>query len=287
MKKKKEEFDEEIILNETDDINEIEADEIIEEKKPKKKKKKPKKKEKKIEEPVIIREIDDEEAEEIIRKRREKKDDIIVLEDTKETKKKRKKKNKKKNPKKLFNIFFIIIVLLIVMVTADIVLVSKFDKGPFFAIPVKTYDDGGSKEYYGLGYKVIKYKQLQGRRDKVLGSWKLKYNVEPTTVQAIDLAIEFNNNETKAYQKYYKQFVRIVGTLKDIDTYNNVIVIGYEDEDGKYTIDVRCKMATDYSYLEELSLGEEITVIGSVTKYSYKTEKSMSRLYLDNVFAEQ
>lgn len=286
MKRRNEEFDEEIILDETEDIEDIEADEIIEEKKPKKKKKN-KKRKVKSEEPVIIREIDDEEAEEIIRKRREEKDDIIILDDNKETTKKRIKKNKKKNPNRIINIFFIIIILLIVMVSTDIVLVSKFNKGPFFAIPVKTYDDGGSKEYYGIGYKVIKYKQLQGRRDKAIGTWGLKYNIEPTTVQAIDLAIEFNNNETETYKKYYKQFVRIVGTLKDIDTYNNVIIIGYEDEDGKYTIDVRCNMATDYSYLENLNLGEEITVIGNVTKYSYKTEKSMSRLYLDNVFAEQ
>ena len=173
------------------------------------------------------------------------------------------------------------------MVTADIILVSKYDKGPFFAIPIKTYDDGGTKEYYGLGYKVIKYRQLQGRRDKVIGTWKLKYNIEPTTVQAIDLAIEFTNDENAAYQKYFKQFIRVIGTLKDIDTYNNMIVIGYEDESGKYTIDIKCNMATDYSYLEDLNLGEEITVIGTVSKYKYKTEKSKSKLYLNNVFAEQ
>ena len=289
MRKRKDEFDEEIIIDETEDVELSEDDEIkVVEKKKTKDKKNKKKKGTTVDEPVIIREIDDEEAERILNKRRNQKDDIIVLEDTKETRKRtKKKKTKKNNPNRTVNIFFIIVVILLLMVTSDIVLVSKFNKGPFFAIPVKTYDDGGSKEYYGIGYKVIKYKQLQGRRDKVLGTWGLKYNVEPITIEAIDLAIEFNENETEAYQKYYKQFIRVIGTLKDIDSYNNVIVVGYEDEDGKYTIDIRCNMATDYSYLEDLSLGEEITIIGNVTKYSYKTEKSMSRLYLDNVFAEQ
>lgn len=34
---------------------------------------------------------------------------------------------------------------------------SKFSKRPIFAIPGATYKDGGTREYYGLGYKVIKY----------------------------------------------------------------------------------------------------------------------------------
>lgn len=283
MKSKNEKFDEEIIIDETEDVEIIDDDEIevIEKKK---NNKKSKKKKNKKEEPVILRDIDDKEAEEIIRKKREKKDDIIVLEDNSNNDN---KNNKKKKSNKIINIIFIVIIILIIMVTADIILVSKYDKGPFFAIPIKTYDDGGTKEYYGLGYKVIKYRQLQGRRDKVIGTWKLKYNIEPTTVQAIDLAIEFTNDENAAYQKYYKQFIRVIGTLKDIDTYNNMIVIGYEDESGKYTIDIKCNMATDYSYLEDLNLGEEITVIGTVSKYKYKTEKSKSKLYLNNVFAEQ
>ena len=285
MKKKKDQFDEEIIIDETEDI-EISDDEELKvvEKKNNKKIKNSKKKNKK-DEPIIIRDIDEKEAEEIKRKKREKKDDIIVLEDNIDNK--NEIKIKKNKPIRLINIFFIIIIILAVIVTTDIILVSKYDKGPFFAIPIKTYDDGGTKEYYGLGYKVIKYRQLQGRRDKVIGTWKLKYNIEPTTVQAIDLAIEFNNDEETAYQKYNKQFIRVIGTLKDIDTYNNMIVIGYEDESGKYTIDIKCNMATDYSYLEDLNLGEEITAIGTVKNYKSKNEKSMIRLYLDNVFAEQ
>ena len=285
MKKKKDQFDEEIIIDETEDI-EISDDEEVKvvEKKNNKKIKNSKKKNKK-DEPIIIRDIDEKEAEEIKRKKREKKDDIIVIEDNIDNK--NEIKIKKNKPIRLINIFFIIIIILAVIVTTDIILVSKYDKGPFFAIPIKTYDDGGTKEYYGLGYKVIKYRQLQGRRDKAIGTWKLKYNIEPTTVQAIDLAIEFNNDEETAYQKYNKQFIRVIGTLKDIDTYNNMIVIGYEDESGKYTIDIKCNMATDYSYLEDLNLGEEITAIGTVKNYKSKNEKSMIRLYLDNVFAEQ
>ena len=64
--------------------------------------------------------------------------------------------------KLIINIIFSIIVILIVMVTVDVICVSRYSKGPFFAIPTHTYKDGGTKEYYGLGYKVIKYHQMQG-----------------------------------------------------------------------------------------------------------------------------
>ena len=276
MKKKQEQFDEDFLIGLLDDDSYEENEKPI-------KKKKEKKSKKNKEEPIIIKKIDEEEAKEIVRKKREKKDDIIAIDNIKEMS----KNNKKKSSNIISNLFFIMIVLLLIMAISDIVIVSEFNKGPYFAIPLKTYDDGGSKEYFGLGYKVIKYKQIQGRRDTVLGTWNLNYNIEPTTVEAIDLAIEFNKNETKAYNKYNKQFIRVIGTLKDIDTYNNTIVVGYEDEDGKYTLDLKCNMATDYSYLENLNLGEEITIIGNVVKYKYKNEKSMSRLYLDNVFAEQ
>lgn len=37
---------------------------------------------------------------------------------------------------------------------------AKANKPPIFAIPVIKYKDGGSTEYYGLSYKVIKYVNL-------------------------------------------------------------------------------------------------------------------------------
>ena len=85
------------------------------------------------------------------------------------------KKKKKVNTKKILNIIFITIIVLICLIVVDIVSVSKYNKGPFFAIHTKTYGDGGTKEYYGLGYKVIKYHQIQGRRDTDVGLWNLKY----------------------------------------------------------------------------------------------------------------
>ena len=86
---------------------------------------------------------------------------------------------------KIINIIFILIIIIIIIITTDVILVGKYNKGPIFAIPLKEYKDGGTKEYYGLGYKVIKYKQLQGRKDKVIGTYKLKYNTTPINIYAL------------------------------------------------------------------------------------------------------
>ena len=107
-------------------------------------------------------------------------------------KKKRKKKEKikkAKDPKKIINIVFIILVIIMVMIATDVICVSRYNIGPFFAIRTSQYKDGGTKVYYGLGYKVIKYNQVQGRRDTKIGFWTMPYSVEPTTISTLDLEI--------------------------------------------------------------------------------------------------
>lgn len=196
---------------------------------------------------------------------------------------------KLKRTKLIVNIVFTIIVLLIIMVATDIICVSRFNKGPFFAIPTHTYNDGGTKEYYGLGYKVIKYHQLQGRRDKEIGKWSLKYNVNPVTVQDVDMAIEFNDNSAKAYDKYYKKFVRIITTLHKVDKKNNTILVGYDDEGGKYTLDIECAINKDedQKFINKFKEGKEITIIGTVSDFSAKTNKNATKIYISDCFAEQ
>jgi len=52
---------------------------------------------------------------------------------------------------------------------------------PKFAIHTSTYKDGGTKEYYGLGYKIIKYNVMGNngeitKNNSEIGSFFLKYN---------------------------------------------------------------------------------------------------------------
>lgn len=200
----------------------------------------------------------------------------------------KKKNNNNKKIKLISNIIFVIIILIIAMITIDIVRVKKYNKLPIFAIPLHTYKDGGTKEYYGIGYKVIDYYQLQGRRDKEMGTWFLKYNTTPsTTITGIDLAIEVNADEDKAFNKYYNKYIKVESTLKYSDEKSNQIIVGYEDEDDKYTLDIICSMATDKEEIKYLELDHETTIVGTVNAVEYKTGTNPSTLFLSNCFAEQ
>ena len=241
-----------------------------------------------------IRTVTKEEYKDITKKRQEEKEKQLKLEQEKYEKKKKTNKNKKtkKEPFKLnikmvINTIFLIVIILIVMVVVDIVSVSKYEKGPYFAIRTNELNDGGTKIYHGIGYKVIKYNQLQGRRDIEIGTWSLDYDVEPITIEDIDLAIRFNNNEEKTYNDLYKKFVRINSTLKKVNKKANSITIGYEDEEGKYTMDIICRMANQDGKLYDFEEGKEITIIGTVYKLNSKTSSRPTTLKIENCFAEQ
>ena len=197
-------------------------------------------------------------------------------------------KNRKVSKAKVItDIIFIIIMLCLIFITIDVIAVGKYDKGPFFAIPVRTYKDGGTKEYYGLGYKVIDYNQVQGRRDKEIGAWSLKYNTEPTTVQDLDLALEFKGNEIATYKKYYKKFLRIPSTLHNVDETKHQITLGYHDEDGKYSMDIVCTMVPEQSDLSSFETEKPITIIGTVRNYEGQMENTNNTLFLSECFGEQ
>lgn len=189
--------------------------------------------------------------------------------------------------KKMINLFFTAIIIIIIAISIDVIAVSRFNKGPFFAIPLHSYNDGGSKAYYGIGYKVIKYHQLQGRRDKEIGLWSLKYNTEPITIKDVDLAIEFTGNEIESFEKYYKKFVRVISTLHKVDEKNHKITIGYQDEDHKYSLDVICHMVKDQENISSFEEEKSITIIGTISDFQWKTDTENNQLIVENCFAEQ
>ena len=78
--------------------------------------------------------------------------------------------------KKRFTIIMVVVLVLGTLIFFDILIASNTNVGPFLAIKVKTHNDGGTKEYYGLGYKAIKYRVRNGRNTTVVGSWTLKYD---------------------------------------------------------------------------------------------------------------
>ncbi|MBR3146460.1 MAG: hypothetical protein IKF47_04265 [Bacilli bacterium] len=189
--------------------------------------------------------------------------------------------------KKIINILFTIIIIIIAIITIDYIRVAKFEYTPLFAIRTETLKDGGTTEYYGLGYKVIDYNQIQGRRDIEIGLWNMKRNSAPIDISDIDLAIEFTKDEEKTYNKYYKKFLRIKSTLKEINEKTNTITLGYSDEDGKYSLDIICKLVPEQTNISSFEKDKEITIIGTVKNYKGSTKKENKRLYIKNCIAQQ
>ncbi len=184
---------------------------------------------------------------------------------------------------KIINVLIIIIIIVTIVNTIDSICVKKYNKGPYFAIPFTTYNDGGTKVYYGLGYKVIKYNQTQGRRDTQMGSWFLRYSTSPTSVEPIDLALEFRDNPDKSYDKYKGRFLKITAKLDEVDLDANEAIIKYTDKDEKYTLEIICKMAKGEDVINNI-VGTDVVVLGTVDKYSVQTKTSPNKLIIKDAF---
>ena len=180
-----------------------------------------------------------------------------------------------KKVKKISTIVMIVIIVIGVLVTTDILLVSKAHIGPFLAIRTKVYNDGGTKEYYGLGYKVIKYNQKVGRRDTVTGSWGIKYNTNPETFTIRELAYSIINDNNN----HIGEFIRLTGTISSKNNKNNTVTLKFTDDiDCKYDLTVKANLLS--KNIKKLNKNAPISLIGVIKSYDNKT------LTIENVFAE-
>lgn len=197
-------------------------------------------------------------------------------------------KKKKNIFMKIFNIIFVIILVSMVFISIDVICVARYQKGPFFAIRTSHYKDGGTKVYYGLGYKVIKYNVIDGRKDTQLGFWNMPYSVTPTKVEDVDMAIEFTKNYEKTIKKYHNQYLQITSTIKEIDKDKNKMTLEYTDtEGGKYTLQFICKMGSAKDVLNEYAQGDKVAVTATVSEFKLKTKDTENRLYLNDCFIEE
>ena len=192
-----------------------------------------------------------------------------------------------KHATKIINIVFIVLLVILCLVSIDIVLVSKYEKGPLFAVPTKVYTDGGTKEYIGLGYKVINYNQKQGRRDMEVGTWGLKYNTRPVSVTDLDLALEFGKEPKQAIKRYYGKFLRVTGVVKDVDKKSNQILLEFVDDDGKYKLDINCTMADKDNDIKTYKKGDYVYILGTLTDFKQANKVVPNTVFMENVFSQK
>lgn len=167
---------------------------------------------------------------------------------------------------KVLNFFLILVMAGAFLVVFDVVMVTKFNVGPIFAIKVKTYNDGGTKEYAGIFYKVIKYKQTNGRHDMVLGSYKLSYSGEVYKKSVLDLAILYRDDFTN-FSLLEGKYVVVTGKVLRVSKEKQVVKLIYEDSDNKYQTIVTFKMDKDANY-DGLKKGNTVKLAGVLDDYS-------------------
>ena len=146
----------------------------------------------------------------------------------------------KKGIKVLLIVLGVIIILGLVFFAIDYNRVQKQEK-PLFCIqhPAGVIMDGGTVEYFGLGYKVIKYNQKVGRRDTVIGSWSIKYNTTPETYTIRELAYSIINDNNN----HVGEFIRLTGTISSKSNKNNTITLKFSDDiEGKYDLTVKAEL---------------------------------------------
>lgn len=192
---------------------------------------------------------------------------------------------KQKTIKKIINIVFYAILTAILLIIIDVVCITKFNIGPFFAIRANVYKDGGTKVYYGIGYKVIKYNQKQGRRNTVIGSWNMPYSTTPTNIKLIDLAIDLENTPEQTYKNIVNKFIRTSGKVIKNNNKNNQLTIQYKDEDGKYTLNVICSLEKSINKTT-IKKDKKIYLIGSISKFERRSKTNYNTLYIDDCFVD-
>ena len=192
--------------------------------------------------------------------------------------------DEEKKLKKKFTIIMIVALVLGTLMFIDILVANYASVGPFLEVKVKTHNDGGTKEYYGLGYKVIKYRVKDGRNTTVVGSWTLKYDPTTKATTVEELGISFRNNSKEALKNSYKQFFIVTGKIDSIDKTNKKVVLIYEDKDGgNYTTKAEFYLK-NISKLKNYSKGDTITISGTFTKYTPKKNNIVRTITFNNCF---
>ena len=102
----------------------------------------------------------------------------------------------KKNLKIIVILIGLVIILGVIFFTVDYNRV-KNNQRPIFCIrhPGGTLNDGGTVEFFGLGYKVIDFHTIAGFDDIKIGTWFMDYN-------------DFNE-EIREYEKRFEEQIRV------------------------------------------------------------------------------
>lgn len=161
----------------------------------------------------------------------------------------------RKTVRNLFLTVIIVSILLSTMIIADLNYVLKNQK-PVFCFIKNTYEDGGTIEYVGFGYKIINYNATYGRQDVVFGSIFKAYDPQ------IDKSKFEENKDNKDNKNKIYDFS---GKVQKIEVINGKTILTVLSKDDKKqnikVIDATLIYENDYkAKLTDIVVGSEIEV---------------------------
>ena len=163
----------------------------------------------------------------------------------------------------------------------------KNEEKPIFCINTATANDGGTKEYLGLGYKVIDFNRLDGYDEVKIGTWSMKYE---------DFENEYNNIEElsniEVVVNGYNNISSITITNDDAIkikqilngfTYDNELCDGiysYEiiiNEEEHYMVKQDCKAIEKGNKQADIT-EEELKTIENIIENNIVEQKSLDKI---------
>lgn len=185
----------------------------------------------------------------------------------------------KKGIKVLFIVLGVIIILGLIFFAIDYNRVQKQEK-PLFCIqyPAGVIRDGGTIEYFGLGYKVIDFNRLNGYDEIKIGSWFMKYE---------DFENEFNNyiSNTKVIVNGYDNMPNITITGEDALILKQILnEFTYDGElcDGIYSYEIIIDDVEHYKVKRDCMAIERENKQTEITKIDLESIENIIENNIDN-----
>lgn len=191
----------------------------------------------------------------------------------------------KKILKVVVGILGIIVVLGIVFFMVDYNRV-KNQKKPIFCIkdPAGAIMDGGTIEYFGLGYKVIDFHTIAGFDNIKIGTWFMDYNDFEEEIKAYEKKFEENLSTNKENNSDLENVIMKVDSTTIKPTSISIIIINNNDNEIGYDQEYKIQknINGEWKYLDYLP-NTSWNDIAYIIKANSQTTK---KLNLENTYGE-
>lgn len=183
-----------------------------------------------------------------------------------------------KTSTKIIVILGILIILGMILFTIDFIRVDN-NKSPILCIQVKLYEDGGSREYIGFGYKVIKYVALENNKELYkIGTYFMQFNnpFDKDILQGISptpVPITYNSKSIQTHlyiDNFNSPSVDIIKSLSDLEKYK-----------VKYNVD---KLYSSLEKYNESYFNNNVLVIVNIQESSGSNTNKIDRIAKDKDF---